>query len=170
VAEGGIGELLVRGPTVMAGYHDDEAATRAALDAEGWLHTGDLGRRDADGRLRLAGRIKEMFKSGGYNVWPREVEAVIETHPAVALCVVVPMPDPVYHEVGCAFVVPAGGRHPPTPEDLAVHCRASLANYKVPKRFVVRGALPLLAVGKIDRRALAAEARALSRADVAGDR
>lgn len=157
VGPGESGELRVRGPGVMAGYFRDPAASAAAFDAQGWLRTGDLGCIDGDGRLRLAGRIKEMFKSGGYSIWPREVERVLESHPGVALSAVVPMADPVYHEVGCAFVLAAGAGAPSAAE-LSAHCRRSLANYKVPKRFVIRAALPMLPIGKLDRRALAAQA------------
>lgn len=161
VPAGQSGELQIGGPSVMRGYYRDPAATAAALDPDGWLRTGDLGHVDADGRLRITGRIKAMFKSGGYNVWPREVEDVLDTHPAVALSVVVPVPDPVYHEIGCAFVLPVSGAAT-DPAALAAHCRAHLANYKVPRRFVIRDSLPMLEIGKIDRRALAAEARALA--------
>jgi acyl-CoA synthetase (AMP-forming)/AMP-acid ligase II len=157
VAAGDAGEVLVRGPCVMAGYFGRPEATAAAIDAEGWLHSGDLGRIDGDGRLRLVGRIKEMFKSGGYNVYPREVEAVLESHPAVALAVVVSVPDPLYHEAGHAFLIREPDRSLAEAE-IGEYCRARLANYKVPKRFTVRDALPMLSVGKIDRVALRKEA------------
>jgi acyl-CoA synthetase (AMP-forming)/AMP-acid ligase II len=159
---GETGEVLVRGPCVMAGYFGQPAASAAAIDAEGWLHSGDLGCFDAEGRLRLMGRIKEMFKSGGYNVYPREVEAALEAHPAVALAGVVGVPDPLYHETGCAFLLPKPG-HALTAEGLIAHCRARLANYKIPKRFVIRDELPLLPIGKLDKTALKAEALRLSR-------
>jgi acyl-CoA synthetase (AMP-forming)/AMP-acid ligase II len=151
------GEILVRGPCVMAGYFERPAETAAAIDAEGWLHTGDIGRFGADGRLRFVGRIREMFKSGGYNVYPREIETVLEAHPAAALAAVVAVPDPLYHEVGCAFVIRRPGRALDEAE-IAAFCRARLANYKVPKRFVVRDALPMLAIGKLDKAALRDEA------------
>lgn len=159
--QGSEGEVVVRGPCVFAGYYRMPEATREILDAEGWLHSGDLGRFDSESRLYIVGRIKDMFKSGGYNVYPREVEIAIEAHPAVSLAVVVPVPDPTYQEVGFAYVVPAPGQKL-TEQELARHCRARLANYKVPKRFFVRTALPMLAVGKIDKKALEAEARAVA--------
>ena len=93
------------GPCVMAGYFRQPEATAMAIDAEGWLHSGDIGRFDESGRLRIIGRIKEMFKSGGYNIYPREIEMVLESHPAVSLAAVVAMPDPLYREIGCAFLL-----------------------------------------------------------------
>jgi acyl-CoA synthetase (AMP-forming)/AMP-acid ligase II len=160
---GEAGEVLVRGACVMAGYFRQPEASAAAIDAEGFLHTGDLGFIDADGRLRLVGRLKEMFKSGGYNIYPREIEAVLESYPGVAQAVVVAMPDPLYHEVGCAFLLRAPGRELSAGE-VEAYCRARLANYKLPKRIIIRDSLPMLAIGKTDRAALALEARALAQA------
>jgi long-chain acyl-CoA synthetase len=131
------------------------------IDAEGWLHSGDLGWIDADGRLRLVGRIKEMIKSGGYNVYPREIEAVLESHPAVALAVVVCVPDPLYHEVGNAFLVRRSD-HSLSESEIAGFCRRHLANYKIPKRFFIRDALPTLGNGKFDKVALREEALRLT--------
>jgi acyl-CoA synthetase (AMP-forming)/AMP-acid ligase II len=96
-----------------------------------------------------------MYKSGGYNVYPREVEDALEAHPAVALAAVVSIPDPLWSEVGVAYVVPCA---PVTAAELEAHCRDRLANYKAPKRFVIRDALPLLPIGKVDKIALKAEA------------
>jgi acyl-CoA synthetase (AMP-forming)/AMP-acid ligase II len=160
-SDGEAGEVLVRGPCVMAGYFRQPEATAATIDAEGWLHSGDIGRFDESGRLRLIGRIKEMFKSGGYNIYPREIEMVLESHPAVSLAAVVAMPDPLYREIGCAFLL----RKPGCGLEAAaidVWCRERLANYKIPKRFVIRDELPLLPVGKLDKTALSAEALRLS--------
>jgi len=156
-ADGEAGEVLVRGPCVMAGYFRQPEATAAVIDAEGWLHSGDIGRFDDSGRLRIIGRIKEMFKSGGYNIYPREIETVLESHPAVSLAAVVAMPDPLYREIGCAFLLRKPGC-PLEPEALSAWCRARLANYKIPKRFVIRDELPLLPIGKLDKTALRAEA------------
>jgi acyl-CoA synthetase (AMP-forming)/AMP-acid ligase II len=158
--DGQIGEVLVRGPSVMAGYFGNEAATAEAFFTGGWLRSGDLGRIDAEGRLTLTGRIKEMFKSGGYNVYPREVELVLEAHQAIALAVVVAVPDDVYFETGCAFVMREPGVAVDA-EDLRAFCAARLANYKIPKRFEIRDTLPMLAIGKIDKVALRAEAERL---------
>jgi acyl-CoA synthetase (AMP-forming)/AMP-acid ligase II len=159
---GRAGEILVRGACVMAGYLDRPDATEAAIGTGGWLRSGDLGLIDAAGRLRLVGRIKDMFKSGGYSVYPREIESVLESHFAVAAAVVVPIPDPLFYEVGAAFLVARPGRMP-TLGEIESHCRAHLANYKIPKRFVIRDALPTLANGKLDKLALRTEALALGR-------
>jgi acyl-CoA synthetase (AMP-forming)/AMP-acid ligase II len=144
------GEIQVRGDFIMLGYWNRPEATREAIDTEGWLHTGDLAMQREDGAIRLIGRLKEMFKSGGYNVYPREIEIALEAHPAVRLAAVLGVPDPVYTEVGHAFVMAEGVSE----EELREHCRARLANYKVPKRFVISADLPLLPIGKIDKRAL----------------
>jgi len=157
VPPGEIGEVLVRGPCVMAGYYRQPDATAAAVTVDGWLRSGDLGRLDEAGRLILAGRIKEMFKSGGYNVYPREVEIVLESHPSVALAVVVVVPDPVYYEVGCAYLVCKPGCRVEEGE-IVDHCRAHLANYKVPKYIRFRDELPMLSIGKIDKVTLREEA------------
>ena len=146
---GSRGEVQVLGDTVMSGYHDRPADTDAAFTADGWLHTGDLAEID-DGLFRIVGRLREMFKSGGYNVYPREVEEVIELHPAVAMAAVLGLPDEVYGEVGEAWVLAADV----TPAELDAHCRQHLANYKVPKSFHLRTELPLLPIGKIDKVAL----------------
>jgi acyl-CoA synthetase (AMP-forming)/AMP-acid ligase II len=160
VPAGEIGEVLVRGPCVMAGYYRQPDATAAVMTADGWLRSGDLGRVDATGRLVLAGRIKEMFKSGGYNVYPREVEIVLESHPSVALATVVAVSDPVYYEVGCAFLVCKPGCRLEE-GDIVAFCRQRLANYKLPKYVRFRDELPMLSIGKIDKVALREEAMRL---------
>ncbi len=149
------GEVLVRGLLLMAGYLGRPDATAETLTPDGWLRTGDLGVLDENGALRLVGRLKEMFKSGGYNVYPREVETVIEAHPAVAGAAVIGLSDPRWGEVGWAFVL---AREPVESDALEAFSRERLANYKVPKRFVVARNLPLLPIGKIDKRALKAAA------------
>jgi long-chain acyl-CoA synthetase len=146
------GEIQIRGPHVFKGYLRNPAATQATFTADGWLRTGDLGQATSDGSIRLLGRTREMFKSGGYNVYPREVETVIEGMPGVELCAVVGLPDALWGEVGVAFV--QGDPNAITTERLAAHCATQLARYKCPKRFVVRTALPLLPVGKVDKQAL----------------
>jgi len=118
--------------------------------------------RRPDGRYRIVGRLKEMYKSGGYNVYPREVEAAIEEHPAVALAAVVAAPDPLWQEVGVAYVTLNAAAEP---GDLAEWCRARLANYKVPKRFFVEPELPLLPIGKVDKVALRERAARAVEAD-----
>ena len=146
------GEIQVRGDFIMCGYWRRPDATADAIDREGWLHTGDLAVRRADGLLRLVGRLKDVFKSGGYNIYPREIEQALESHAGVALAAVVAVPDPVYGEVGHAFIV--AGEGAPSSEELQAHCRYLLANYKVPKRFTVLRDPPMLPIGKIDKRRL----------------
>ncbi|MCW3834683.1 class I adenylate-forming enzyme family protein [Sphingomonas canadensis] len=156
--EGDAGEIQLRSPLAMLGYWNRPEETAQAFTADGWLRTGDIGRRLADGRYAIAGRIKEMYKSGGYNVYPLEVEAVIDGHPLVHASAVVGVPDPLWDEVGVAFVVAEPGL---TAAALLEHCRAHLANYKLPKRIELRDALPLLPIGKVDKVALREAARAL---------
>ncbi|WP_214409196.1 class I adenylate-forming enzyme family protein [Sphaerisporangium fuscum] len=145
---GEAGEILVRGDFITRGYFRNLEATRAAIDEEGWLHTGDLATEEQGGHIRLVGRLKEMFKSGGYNVYPREIEAALEDHPAVALAAVVGVPDERWGEVGHVFIVPAA---PLTPEEIQAYARSRLANYKVPKVFRLERDLPKLPIGKIDK-------------------
>jgi acyl-CoA synthetase (AMP-forming)/AMP-acid ligase II len=140
----------------MKEYFNNPEATREAVDEEGWLYTGDLAHMDKRGYITLRGRSKEMYISGGFNVYPREVENVIEKHPAVMMVCVLAKKDPVYQEVGRAFVVVKQGMSLTEPE-LRDYCREKLANYKVPKEFVFRSELPMLGVGKIDKKKLAGE-------------
>ncbi|MDJ0656693.1 MAG: class I adenylate-forming enzyme family protein [Xanthomonadales bacterium] len=149
------GEIRIRGKHLFHGYLDNPSATRQTLTEDGWLRTGDLGAMDGHGNLRLLGRTHEMFKSGGYNVYPREIESVIEDLPEVSLCAVVSVPDDLWQEVGVAVVQADPSRV--SPQDIETHCRQFLARYKVPKRFVVRNELPLLPVGKVDKSRLTDE-------------
>lgn len=158
VEEGGAGELLVRGDFLMSGYWNNPEATASAIDPDGWFRTGDVARCGSDGCIRLVGRRIEMFKSGGYNVYPREIEAVLESHPGVDCAVVVARKDALYGEVGAAFVQPRPGTATVGEKPLLDHCRKYLANYKVPKRIDVLAELPTLANGKFDRRKLAGRA------------
>src|SRR4051794_3689641 len=134
VAIGEPGEVVVRGETVMRGYLDDAAATAAAIDADGFLHTGDLGTIDADGYVRIVGRIKDMFIVGGFNAYPAEIENLLLRHPRIAQAAVVGVPDERLGEVGMAFVVLAAGP-PLEPADIIEWARNEMANYKAP-RFV----------------------------------
>lgn len=152
------GELLVRGDCLMAGYWNNPEATAAAIDRDGWLRTGDIARIGGDGCVRLVGRRIEMFKSGGYNVYPREVESVLESHSGVAAAVVVGTKDEFYGEVGAAFVQARSEGQGVGEATLLDHCRKNLANYKVPKRISVLAELPVLANGKFDRKKLAGRA------------
>jgi acyl-CoA synthetase (AMP-forming)/AMP-acid ligase II len=159
VATGEIGEVCLRSDAVMSGYWRDPDATRAAFTADGFVRTGDLGWVDEQGRLRLVGRSKEMYVRGGYNVYPVEVEAVLSSHTGVAAVAIVPRADPVMGEIGVAVVVPRDPAAPPTLASLRELGGAALAAYKLPEQLQLRDALPLTAMEKIDRRALAAELR-----------
>ncbi|GAA3967804.1 3-((3aS,4S,7aS)-7a-methyl-1,5-dioxo-octahydro-1H- inden-4-yl)propanoate--CoA ligase FadD3 [Streptomyces marokkonensis] len=147
------GEIMVRGYNVMLGYLDDPAASAAAVDADGWLATGDVGHFDERGNLVVTGRSKDMFVVGGFNVYPAEVEQVLAGHDAVAEAAVVGVPDARLGEVGRAYVTarPGAGADPDT---LLGHCRERLANFKVPREVVVLGTFPRNASGKIDKVAL----------------
>ena len=120
---------------------------------EGWLHTGDVGRFDDDGYLTLVNRVKDMIIRGGENIYPKEIEDVLYTHPAVLEAAVIGRPDPVFGEQPVAFVALRPGRSA-APDDLIEHCRASLARYKLPREVRIEEALPKNAVGKIAKPAL----------------
>ncbi len=145
---GETGEVLVRGFSVMAGYFDDAEATAAVVDANGWLHTGDLGTMDDRGYLRIAGRIKDMFIVGGFNAYPAEIENMLLGHPDVAQAAVAGVPDERLGEVGRAFIVPRPGAVVDS-DELIAWCRERMANYKVPRSVVLRESLPLNATGKV---------------------
>jgi HIP---CoA ligase len=147
------GEILLRGPNVMLGYLDDDAATAEAIDADGWLHTGDIGRLDERGYLTITDRLKDMYICGGFNVYPAEVEQALARHPAVAESVVIGIPDERLGEVGKAFVVPRPGTEP-TAEELIAFCRERLANFKVPRHVEFRTELPRNPAGKPLKRVL----------------
>ena len=150
------GEVIVRGETVMRGYLDDPEATATAIDAEGFLHTGDLGAFDADGYLRIVGRIKDMFIVGGFNAYPAEIENLLLTHPRVAQAAVIGIPDARLGEVGMAFLVLHDG--PPLSEDdIVAWSRETMANFKVPRRVEFLEALPTNATGKVVKDELRAQ-------------
>jgi len=147
------GELQFKASFLFKGYWKRPGATRDAFTSDGWLKTGDIGFWREDGNIELVGRISEMFKSGGYNVYPREIEIVIESIPAVAMAAVIGVPDDLFQEVGQAFVLLEPEGNIPV-EKLRSICKERLANYKVPKKFNVQHSLPMLPVGKIDKQAL----------------
>ena len=151
-------EILLRGPNLMLGYLDDPVATAAAIDADGWLHTGDAGRLDAAGNLTITGRIKDMYICGGFNVYPAEVEQVLARLDGVTESAVIGVPDPRLGEVGQAFLVTRPG-HVLAEADVLAFCRERLANYKVPRRVVFRAALPRNPSGKVLKRQLREELR-----------
>ena len=151
------GEIVVRGYNVMSGYFHDPDATAAAIDPEGWLHTGDVGFLDVGGNLAITDRLKDMYVSGGFNVYPAEVEAVLRRHPAVGQVAVVGVPDHRMGEVGLAVVVAATGADASTlGDELPAFAKEQLANFKVPRRVEVVDALPTNASGKVLKRELRA--------------
>ena len=156
VPPGDPGEIVVRGYTVMEGYWKDEAATAEAIDADGWLHTGDIGVMDAAGNVTITDRVKDMFVVGGFNAYPAEIEAILRRHEGVAQVAVVGVPDERMGEVGCAFVVPhtPPGSTADFEQELITWARQAMANYKVPRRVVVVDSLPLNASGKVLKRDL----------------
>ncbi len=155
VPTGTLGELAFRGAIVMKGYLNDPKNTRKVLDADGWYYTSDLGRVDEEGYIYLSGRSSEMYKTGGENVFPREIEEVMESHPAVLFAAVIGVTDELYQEVGHGFVMLKPGQEVES-ETLRSHCKAHLANFKVPKKFTIRKELPLLPNGKVNKMALRA--------------
>ncbi len=152
VPAGEIGELILRGPTVCAGYWNNPQATAATI-RDGWLHTGDLAYQDAEGYFFIVDRKKDMFISGGENVYPAEIEHVLMAHPAVAECAVIGVPDLKWGEVGRALVVLVPGAQASV-DELFAYCRQRLARYKVPKSLVLVDALPHNASGKVAKPAL----------------
>ncbi len=150
VADGapGQGEILLRGPNITPGYWGDPDATRAAFDGEGWLRTGDVGRRDADGYVFVVDRIGDMFISGGENVYPAEVERVLNDHPDILESAVIGVPDARWGEVGAAFAILHSGATPDAAQ-LRDWCRARLAGFKVPARIVLVDDFPRTAAGKV---------------------
>jgi len=152
VAPGEVGELVIGGPQVFSGYWNNAEATRETL-RNGWVHTGDLFRQDEEGYYFIVGREKDMFISGGENVYPAQVERVIYTHPCIAQAAVIGVPDAKWGESGCAFVV----LHPGATlgeQELMDYCKETLASYQCPKSIVFSDQLPLGHSGKIDKKAL----------------
>jgi fatty-acyl-CoA synthase len=139
-----IGEMWIRGPHVSKGYWNNESATRDAYGDDGWFRTGDLARRDQEGFFYIAGRRKEMFISGGVNVYPAEIEAELVSHPAVSDAAVVAIPDETWGEAGIAFVVSSA-----SDDELTQYLAQRIAKYKLPKRFVFLDALPRTPYGKV---------------------
>lgn len=147
---GQIGEIHTRGYHVMTGYFDNPEATAAAVDADGWLHTGDLGSMDERGYCRIEGRVKEMIIRGGENIYPREIELVLLEHPAVAEVAVVGIPDERWGEQVAAFLRPAADSTPAESE-LDAFCRERLAPFKVPRFWLTVDAFPMTASGKVQK-------------------
>jgi fatty-acyl-CoA synthase len=146
--QGEIGELYFKGAGIAAGYFRMPEETAAAFDADGWLHTGDMGYVDERGYIVLMGRLKEMYLQGGFNVYPVEVENLISRHPKVAMVAGIGVPDPVLGEIGRYYIIPKPGEKL-TEEEIKAYCRIRLADYKIPRQIVFRSELPLTPVGKI---------------------
>jgi fatty-acyl-CoA synthase len=148
-----VGELQVFGRQNFVAYLHQPEATAAAFTADHWLKTGDLAAWTASGDIRLAGRLRELIKSGGYSIFPREIEMAIESHPSIGACAVVGVADPLFQEVAVAFIVVKPGSRADAAQ-LSDYLRERLANYKVPKAIMVLDALPTLPIGKVDKQAL----------------
>ena len=147
------GELCTRGYSVMLGYWNNPEATAGAIDQARWMHTGDLATMDAEGYINIVGRIKDMIIRGGENVYPREIEEFLYTHPKISDVQVIGLPDSKYGEEVSAVVVLRGVT---TAEELQSYCRTRLADFKVPKLIHLVSAIPKNAMGKVQRRALTA--------------
>jgi malonyl-CoA/methylmalonyl-CoA synthetase len=170
LADGGDGEVLVRGPQVFAGYWQDERATVDSFRPGDWFRTGDIGRVDPqNGYLEITGRIKELIITGGLNVYPREVELALEQHPAVERAAVVGIPSDRWGEEVVAFVVGAGGTEV-DPDEIRAHARGLLAPYKCPKTVREAEELPVNTLGKVLRPELVAQARRDAANDPGDDR
>ena len=150
VAAGEPGEVIVRGYNVMQGYFRNEDETRKTIDADGWLHTGDIGILDERGYLRITDRVKDMFIMGGFNCYPAEIENLMFRHEDIAQVAVIGVPDERMGEVAMAFVVPVPGATLAS-DDVIGWCRENMANYKVPRRVEVVDALPMNASGKVTK-------------------
>ncbi len=151
IPSGEVGELLLRGPSCCSGYFSSTGAYAAAVGADGWLHTGDLARCDEEGYYYIVDRKKDMFISGGENIYPVEIESVLYEHPAVQMCAVVGIPDPKWGEAGVAGVVLKPGATA-TEEELLSFVNDRLARYKVPRRIILLDSMPVSAAGKILKR------------------
>ena len=146
---GQIGELCTRGYAVMAGYWNQPDKTAEAIDADGWMHTGDLARMDEDGYVVVEGRIKDMVVRGGENIYPREIEEFLYTHPAIQDVQVIGVPDPKFGEELMACIILKPGAEPLDAAALAEFCRGKLAHYKIPRYVEVRESFPMTVSGKV---------------------
>jgi long-chain acyl-CoA synthetase len=156
VAAGEVGEVVIRGHNVMKGYYNRPEATAEAFRGTSWFHTGDLGRKDEDGYFYIVDRVKDMIIRGGFNVYPREIEEVLMTHPAVSLASVIGIPHEQHGEEIKAFIVPTEGATV-SPEDIIAWAREQMAAYKYPRIVDIRASLPMTATGKILKKELKAE-------------
>ena len=144
------GELCTRGYSVMLGYWNDEARTRQAVDADGWMHTGDLATIDDDGYCRIVGRIKDMVIRGGENIYPREIEEFLHKHPDIQDVQVIGVPDEKYGEELCAWIVPRAGAK--LDEDaVRAFCRDRISHYKIPRYIRMVQGFPTTVTGKVQK-------------------
>ncbi|WP_067833752.1 class I adenylate-forming enzyme family protein [Nocardia lijiangensis] len=150
VPVGQTGELLLQADSIMAGYHNMPTATAAVIDNAGWLHTGDMAWRDADGFITLRGRAKEMFIQGGFNIYPIEIENVLAEHPDVVLAAGIGVPDSVLGEIGRYYVTLTSDARV-TESDLKDYCAGKIADYKVPKEIIITANLPMTPAGKVQK-------------------
>lgn len=155
---GEIGELCTRGYSVMSGYWNEPEKTAEAVDAEGWMHTGDLARMDEDGYVSIEGRIKDMVIRGGENIYPREIEEFLYSHPSIQDVQVIGVPDERYGEELMACIIAVPGAPEPDAAAIAEFCRGRLAHYKIPRYVQVRGSFPMTVSGKIRKVQMRAEA------------
>jgi fatty-acyl-CoA synthase len=144
------GELCSRGYIVMRGYWNNDEATRLAIDPAHWMHTGDLATMDADGYVNIVGRIKDMIIRGGENIYPREVEEFLYTHPDIADVQVIGVPSEKYGEEVMAWVKAREGAHP-TAEELAAWCKGKIATYKIPRHWKLVDTFPMTVTGKVQK-------------------
>ena len=159
--DGTQGEIQARGNWLFQGYFGAPEKTAETFTADGWFKTGDIAVERPDGNWQIVGRMKEMYKSGGFNIYPREIEIALEAHPDVAMAAVLGVADPLYHETGHAFVQPQPGAAL-SADECTKWCKDQLANYKVPKRFTIMAELPRFANGKLDKIGLRKQLEALT--------
>jgi fatty-acyl-CoA synthase len=144
---------LLRGPHIFSGYWDEPEETKKTIEIDGWVHTGDLAKQDEDNYYYIVGRRKEMYISGGENIYPVEIEELLFKHPSIDLAAVIGVPDEKWGEVGKAFITLKPGRTTSS-EEIRKYLNERLARYKVPKFFEIRDSLPTSATGKILKREL----------------
>lgn len=156
VQQGEIGEIVIRGHNVMKGYYNKPEATAEAFQGTPWFHTGDLGRMDEEGYLFIVDRVKDMIIRGGFNIYPREIEEVLLTHPAISLSSVIGVPHDSHGEEVKAFVVLNPGETIQS-EDIIKWAKEQMASYKYPRIVEIRESLPMTATGKILKKELKAE-------------
>ncbi|MGM0470468.1 MAG: class I adenylate-forming enzyme family protein, partial [Promethearchaeati archaeon] len=159
VAQGEVGELLLKGPHIFSGYWEEPEETEEVIEEDGFVHTGDLAKQDNDGYYYIVGRRKEMYISGGENVFPVEIEEVLYKHPAIDEAAVIGVPDDKWGEVGKAFITLKKGKSTNS-DDIRNYLSDKLAKYKIPKYFEIRDSLPMSGTGKILKKELEKEEKA----------